>query len=76
MVGSPLKLHIPYAYVTWFKRKGLNSGLEVSNSGSEFLSPELRTFLIYFIYFPSLIMGNMKNNVERKKTATPLRVAA
>lgn len=49
MVGPPLKLHIPYAYVTWFKRKVLNSGLEVSNSGSEFLSPELRTFLIYSI---------------------------
>lgn len=51
MVGAPLKLHIPYAYVTWFKRKVLNSGLEVSNSGSEFLSPELRTFLIYLLFY-------------------------
>lgn len=36
----------------------------------------LDTPFCLFIYFPSLIMGNMKNNVERKKTATPLRVAA
>ena len=64
MVGSPLKLHIPYAYVTWFKRKGLNSGLEVSNSGSEFLSPELRTFLIYF-KTQNAIIKNYQNHFVR-----------